>query len=79
MHDPANELTYQKREENVVYNACTTCECGILCRVRSIACMMRDRSAALMLKRVRCDHRVVDVCRAVRGDCLIVKIVNRRP
>eukprot|EP00966_Prymnesium_polylepis_P172551 3990618-Prymnesium_polylepis.1 len=21
MHDPANELTYQKREENVVYNA----------------------------------------------------------
>eukprot|EP00966_Prymnesium_polylepis_P187306 4342365-Prymnesium_polylepis.1 len=21
MHDPANELSYQKREENVVYNA----------------------------------------------------------
>eukprot|EP00966_Prymnesium_polylepis_P071055 1650514-Prymnesium_polylepis.1 len=33
MHDPTNELSYQKREENVVYNACTTCECGILCRV----------------------------------------------
>eukprot|EP00966_Prymnesium_polylepis_P019939 459605-Prymnesium_polylepis.2 len=50
MHDPTIDPSYQTREESIVYynaGATCTCECGILCRVKSIACMMRDPSAAL--------------------------------